>query len=136
MRVLALVPLVLGCASSGGSATLENDGSWVRSFAADREALYHAALGVLLEEGWEVERANPLGGSISARSPIRESGLVVRYTIVRVDVESLDERTRVRIGLTTTHEPRGAGRRPNNDRPVRDREDYEALFDKIARALG
>ena len=87
MRPLAL-PLLLAaaCASPGGSATLENDGSWVRAFAADPDAVYHAALRVLLAEGYEVERANPLAGSIVARSPIVQSGLVVRYTIARVDV--------------------------------------------------
>jgi hypothetical protein len=131
----ALLLLLAACGTTGGTATLENDGSWARSFDADRDALYHAALGVLLAEGYEVESANPLGGSIRARSAIRESGLMVRYTIARVDVESLDHRPRVRIALVEAREPKGAGRRPNDDRPVRDREEYEALFAKIGEAL-
>ena len=140
-RFLPLLFLTAACASGSGAAALEVDGGWVRTFPTDRDRAYHAALAVLGEEGYTIERANPLGGSITAQSPVQSAfvplyGRMLRYTRARVDLDAgLDEGTRVRLVLVRTHEPAGAGRRPNNDRTVTERAPYEALLDKIGRAI-
>ena len=131
MRRLAPLLLLAACAT-GGKATLEVDGAWVRTFPADREAAFHAAMTALAQEGYTVVTANPLGGSFVANSEVRKSSLWVGYTFAHVVVEpSPQAGTRIRLSLTRTREPAGAGRRPNNDRAVTDRERYEAIFDRI-----
>ncbi len=137
MRRLAPLLLLAACAS-GGKATLEHDGAWVRTFPADRDAAYHAAMAALAEEGYTVVSANPLGGSFVANSEVSKSSLWVSYTFARVIVEpapSPQAGMRIRLSLTRTREPAGAGRRPNNDRAVTDRERYEAIFDRIEKIL-
>ena len=131
MRRLAPLLLLAACAT-GGKATLEVDGAWVRTFPADREAAFHAAMTALAQEGYTVVTANPLGGSFVANSEVRKSSLWVGYTFAHVVVEpSPQAGMRIRLSLTRTREPAGAGRRPNNDRAVTDRERYEAIFDRI-----
>jgi hypothetical protein len=135
MRRLAPL-LVLAACASGGRATLEVDGAWVRTFPTDRDAAYHAAMTALAEEGYTVVSANPLGGSFVANSEVSKSGPWVSYTFAYVVVEpSPQVGTRIRLSLTRTREPAGAGRRPNNDRAVTDRERYEAVFDRIGEIL-
>ena len=137
MKRAMLAVVLAACASGGGGeATTEIDGSWVRSFAADRDAAYHAALGVFTAEGYVLHSANPLAGTFTAKSPAGETAGVVDYRLAHVVVESLRrDLVRIRIGIVRTREPSGAGRRPNNDRPVRDRAVYEALFDRIGSEL-
>lgn len=143
LPILAL--LAAACASSEKTAhpsSLENDGARVRVIQADRDTTYHAALEVLVGEGYTIQTANPLGGQVVALSPVRKSfvpffGDVLKYTIARIDLESPPSGgTRVRLFLTATKEPEGAGRRPNNDRPVTGDEPYDDLFAKIATAAG
>jgi hypothetical protein len=136
MRRLAPLLLLAACASTG-KATLEVDGAWVRTFQTDRDGAYHAAMTALAEQGFTVVSANPLGGSFVANSGVEKSSLWVRYTIARVVVEpSPQAGMRIRLSLTSTSEPAGAGRRPNNDRAVTDRTRYEAIFDAIGKILG
>jgi hypothetical protein len=136
MRRLAPLLLLAACASTG-KATLEVDGAWVRTFQTDRDGAYHAAMTALAEQGFTVVSANPLGGSFVANSGVEKSSLWVRYTIARVVVEpSPQAGMRIRLSLTSTSEPAGAGRRPNNDRAVTDRTRYEAVFDAIGKILG
>lgn len=132
-----LVPLLLLAAcASGGKATLEVDGAWVRTFPTDRDRAYHAAMEALGQKGYTVVSANPLGGSFVANSSVRKSGPWVRYTFAHVVVEpSPRTGTRIRLSLTRTSEPAGAGRRPNNDRAVTDRARYEEIFDTIEKIL-
>jgi hypothetical protein len=136
MRRLAPLLLLAACASSSGKATLEVDGAWVRTFPTDREGAFHTAMAALAEEGYTVVTANPLGGSFVANSEIEKSSLWVRYTFAHVVVEpSPQAGMRIRLSLTRTSEPAGAGRRPNNDRAVTDRARYEAIFDAIEKIL-
>jgi len=131
MRRLAPLLLFLACASTG-KATLEVDGAWVRTFPTDRDGAYHAAMTALAQTGFTVVSANPLGGSFVANSGVEKSSLWVRYTFARVVVEpSPQAGMRIRLSLTSTSEPAGAGRSPNNDRAVTDRARYEAIFDAI-----
>lgn len=137
MRRLAPLLLLAACATSAGKATLEVDGAWVRTFPTDREAAFHAAMTALAQEGYTVVTANPLGGSFVANSEISKSSLWVKYTFAHVVVEpSPQAGMRIRLSLTRTSEPAGAGRRPNNDRAVTDRARYEAIFDRIEKVLG
>jgi hypothetical protein len=88
-------------------------------------------------EGWTVVRADPIGGSFSAKSPVEKSAVNVWYRIAHVVVEpGLSGGTRVRLGLVRTREYRGGGREPNNDQTVSDRGDYETIFLAIKRQLG
>lgn len=135
MRRPVWLLLPLACASNDGRSdmTVETDGAWVRAFATDRETAYHAALAVLRDRGWTFHATNPLGGSFTAKSPVRSIAGAVSYRLAHVVVESRSRTdVRIRIGMVRTYEPSGGGRRPNNDRPVRDRDDYAALFDEIA----
>ena len=133
MRRLAPLLLLAACASTG-KATLEVDGAWVRTFQTDRDGAYHAAMA---EQGFTVVSANPLGGSFVANSGVEKSSLWVRYTFAHVVVEpSPQAGMRIRLSLTSTSEPAGAGRRPNNDRAVTDRTRYQAIFDAIEKILG
>jgi hypothetical protein len=135
MRRLAPLLLMAACASTG-KATLEVDGAWVRTFQTDRDGAYHAAMTALAEQGFTVVSANPLGGSFVANSGVEKSSLWVRYTFAHVVVEpSPQAGMRIRLSLTSTSEPAGAGRRPNNDRAVTDRTRYETIFDAIEKIL-
>jgi len=143
MRPLALVlglAATVGCASPG-SSSLAVDGSWVRVFAAEPGPLFDAVVAVLAGDGYQIQRANRNGGSLSARSPVATTtwplyGEVLRYTLARVDLENLaDGHVQLRLGLVETYEPSGAGRSPNNDRPVDSRATYERFFDKVAARL-
>jgi len=135
MHRLAPLLLLAACATTG-KATLEVDGAWVRTFPTDRDRAYHAAMTALGEKGFTVVSANPLGGSFVANSGVEKSSLWVRYTFAHVVVEpSPQAGMRIRLSLTRTSEPAGAGRRPNNDRAVTDRARYEAIFDAIEKIL-
>lgn len=135
MRRLAPLLVLAACASTG-KATLEVDGALVRTFQTDRDGAYHAAMTALAQQGFTVVSANPLGGSFVANSGVEKSSLWVRYTFARVVVEpSPQAGMRIRLSLTSTSEPAGAGRRPNNDRAVTDRTRYEAIFDAIEKIL-
>jgi hypothetical protein len=131
--------LVAACAGSSkeGEATLEIDGAWARTFQVDQETAYRTILAVLAEEGWALEKTNPLAGSISAKGPVRSVGVpglgnVLHYRLARFDIENaVPGFTRIRLMLTDTREPGGRGRQPNNDRPVRDRSAYEEVFQRI-----
>jgi len=135
--VLGLSLLGAACASSPAPAngidmTLETDGAWVHSFATDPETAYHAAMRALLDDGYTVVRADPLGGSFNAKSKVEDVGWGLWYQIAHVVVEpGLDGGARVRVGLVKTRETKGGGREPNNDRSVTERADYE----KISRAI-
>ncbi|MHC4548272.1 MAG: hypothetical protein ACYTEZ_05790 [Planctomycetota bacterium] len=142
MRRLALgLVLAAACASPGGKATLEVDGAWARTFATDRDAAFHMAMRVLMDRGYTIIRANPMGGSFTAKSAVSRTVALypqdLSYTLAHVVVEpSPADGMRIRLSLTRTREPSGGGRRPNNDHPVRDRARYEQIFDEIERALG
>lgn len=119
------------CASGGRvELTREVDGAWVHTFGnATAEQAYHTAIATLSAKGWTVARADPLGLSVTARSPVEEGVLDVRYRLAHVVVEpGLSGGARVRLGLVRTREYAGGGREPNNDRSVSDREDYEEIF--------
>ncbi len=117
--------------------TREVDGAWVHTFPSDFETTYHAAARALSDEGWTVVRADPIGGSFSAKSPIDRGAVNVWYRIAHVVIEpGLSGGTRVRLGLLRTREYAGGGREPNNDLTVSDRDDYEAIFLAIRRQLG
>jgi hypothetical protein len=135
-----LLPLLLAaaCAAHGSiEMTREVDGAWVHAFAGDFEATYHAAARALDRQGWTVVRADPIGGSLSAKSPVESGALNVWYRLAHVVVEPhAPGVTRVRLGLLKTHEYAGGGREPNNDRTVSDRGDYEEIFLAIRRELG
>jgi hypothetical protein len=128
-----LLPLLLlaACATSGKlELTREVDGAWVHTFEdATAEQAYHAAVATLSAKGWTVVRADPLGASVTAKSPVEEGVIDVRYRLAHVVVEpGLEGGARVRLGLIRTREYKGGGREPNNDRQVSDREDYEEIF--------
>ena len=109
--------------------TREVDGAWVHTFPSDFEATYHAAMAALVDDGWTVVRADPIGGSFSAKSPVREGAIDVRYRIAHLVLEPGHAGgTRVRLGIVRTREYAGGGREPNNDLTVSDREDYEIIF--------
>jgi len=135
-----LLPLLLAaaCATNGKiELTREVDGAWVHTFKADFETTYHAASAALATEGWTIVRADPIGGSFSAKSPVSSGVVEVRYRIAHVVIEpGLAGGTRVRLGLVRTREYAGGGREPNHDLPVSDRDDYEAVFLAIRRQLG
>lgn len=135
MRTPVLLVVFAACAAAPGRATREADGSWVRGFRTDRDTAYHAALWVLLDRGYSVEKASPLGGSFTAKSEIDVGGLGLTYTLARVEVESHGDRCRIRLLLVDTREPAGGGRKPNNDRQVGDPARYEELFDAIEEVL-
>lgn len=137
MRFLPLL-LVAACASSGKlEMTREVDGAWVHTFPQDFETTYHAALAALEDQGWTVVRADPIGGSFSAKSPVERGAINYWYRVAHVVVEpGLSGGTRVRLGLLRTREYAGGGREPNNDLTISDRDDYEAIFTAIARQLG
>jgi len=117
--------------------TREVDGAWVHTFPSNLEATFHAAMAALTQGGWTVVRADPIGGSFLAKSPVKESVIDVRYRIAHVVTEpGLAGGTRVRLGLVRTREYAGGGREPNHDLPVSDRDDYEAIFLAIGRQLG
>ena len=106
------------------------DGAWVHTFPeATAEQAYHAAVASLSAKGWTVVRADPLGASVTAKSPVEEGVIDVWYRLAHVVVEpGLEGGARVRLGLVRTREYKGGGREPNNDRQVSDREDYEEIF--------
>jgi hypothetical protein len=117
--------------------TREVDGAWVHTFPSDFEATYHAAVAALTADGWTAVRADPIGGSFSAKSPVESGAINVWYRIAHVVVEpGLAGGTRVRLGLVRTREYAGGGREPNNDSTVSDRGDYEAIFLAIKKQLG
>jgi len=138
MRRSILLPLLAAaCASGGRPATLETDGAWVRRYDAPAEAVYHAAVEAFSDRDWDIAQARPLSRSFQAKSPVRTStvplfGTRLRYRLARVDVEGGADGARLRLKVIRTHEPEGAGRRPNNDRAVEDADLYEALLDDVA----
>lgn len=136
MRFLPLL-LAAACAANGKvSMTREVDGAWVHTFPSDFETTYHAAVAALVEDGWTVVRADPIGGSFSAKSPVKDAVIDVRYRLAHVVLEPGHAGgTRVRLGLVRTREYAGGGREPNNDLAVSDRGDYEAIFLAIRRQL-
>jgi len=71
-----LLPLLLlaACAANGKiDLTREVDGAWMHTFPeATTDAAYHAAMAALVAKGWTVVRADPVGGSFSAKSPVAE----------------------------------------------------------------
>ncbi len=140
MNPVRFIPLLLAvaCAASGRiDLTREVDGAWVHTFPeATAEQAYHAAVATLAAKGWTVVRADPLGASVTAKSPVEEGVIDVWYRLAHVVVEpGLEGGARVRLGLVRTREYAGGGREPNNDRTVSDREDYEDLFLAIAEEL-
>jgi hypothetical protein len=123
--------LVAACAANGRiELTREVDGAWVHTFeGATTEQAYHAAMATLSAKGWAVVRADPLGGSVTMKSPVDEGMIDVWYRLAHVVVEpGPSGGARVRLGLVCTREYAGGGREPNNDRTVSDREDYEEIF--------
>jgi hypothetical protein len=136
-----MVPVLLAaaCASTQspeGRITRESDGAWVRTYRSDRDTVYHTAVGVLRDEGYNLTRANPMAGSFSAKSEVTQGLGGLHYRMARVDIESAPGGgVRLRLLITRTHEPEGAGRRPNNDRPETDEALYDDLLTRIARAL-
>ena len=136
-RFLPLL-FVAACASNGRvEMTREVDGAWVHTFPGDLEATYHAASAALVAEGWTVVRADPIGGSLSAKSPVESGAINVWYRVAHVVIEpGLSGGTRVRLGLLRTREYAGGGREPMNDIAISDREDYEEIFLAIGRQLG
>ncbi len=137
MRWLPLL-LAAACASNGKvEMTREVDGAWVHTFPSDFETTYHAAAAAVAQEGWTVVRADPIGGSFSAKSPIESGAINVWYRVAHVVVEpGLSGGTRVRLGLLRAREHAGGGREPMNDIAISDRKDYEAIFLAIRRQLG
>jgi hypothetical protein len=139
----AILALCAACATNSGQggATLQSDGAWVREFHTDRDTAYHATLEAFRNEGYSIERVNPLGGTIAAKSPVRSTsyplyGEVLRYRMARADFEEIPGKgTRIRLVLTDTRENSGRGRDPTNDRPVGDREVFEEWFEEIAEVL-
>ncbi|MCK6459064.1 MAG: hypothetical protein L6Q95_04135 [Planctomycetes bacterium] len=137
MRILPLL-LVAACAANGRiELTREVDGAWVHTFpGATAEQAYHAAIASLYAKGWTIVRADPLGASVTAKSPVEEGVIDVRYRLAHVVVEpGLEGGARVRLGLVRTREYAGGGREPNNDRAVSDRDDYEEVFLAIGEEL-
>jgi len=135
-----LLPLLLlaACAANGKiDLTREVDGAWMHTFPeATTDAAYHAAMAALVAKGWTVVRADPVGGSFSAKSPVAEGVIDVRYRLALVIVEpGMSGGARVRLGLLRTRESGGGGREPNNDRTISDRTDYEEIFLDIAEEL-
>lgn len=137
VRFLPLL-LAAACAANGKvELTREVDGAWVHTFQSDFETTYHAASEALIGEGWTVVRADPIGGSFSAKSPVESGAINVWYRIAHVVVEPGPAGgTRVRLGLVRTREYAGGGREPNNDLTVSDRDDYETIFLAIRKQLG
>jgi hypothetical protein len=144
MRLALLALVCAGCASAArhpGKMSRENDGAWVCTFDADRDAAYHAAVGVLADKGYTMIRANPMAGSFTAKSKVKTRvvpmfGNLLRYQLARVDLESAPEGgTRVRLLIVKTREPEGAGRRPNNDRAIDNEALYDDVFTRLARKL-
>lgn len=130
VRLLPLL-LVAACASHGKiELTREVDGAWVHTFPdATTEQAYHAAMATLVGKGWTVVRADPIGRSFSAKSPVTSGAMSVWYRLAHVVVEpGLSGGARVRLGLLRTREYAGGGREPTNDLPVSDRGDYEEIF--------
>jgi len=139
-RLLVPVLLAAACASTKapeGRITRETDGAWVRTYPSDRDTVYHTAVRVLAGRGYTLTRANPMAGSFTAKSkPEPGFGGALYYRMARVDIESAPGGgVRVRLLVTKTHEPQGAGRRPNNDRAETDEALYNDLLTRIARAL-
>jgi hypothetical protein len=134
------IPLLLAaaCASNGRvEMTREVDGAWVHTFPVDFEATYHAASAALVAEGWTLVRADPIGGSLSAKSPVKSGAIDVWYRLAHVVIEpGLSGGSRVRLGLLRTREYAGGGREPTNDIAISDRKDYEEIFLAIERHLG
>lgn len=118
--------------------TREVDGAWVHSFHdATPEQAYHAAIATFSGMGWSVVRADPIGGSFSAKSPVKAGAVDVLYRIALVIIEpGLAGGARVRLGLVRTREYAGGGREPTNDLTVTDRTDYEEIFLAIRERLG
>lgn len=137
MRRLPLL-FAAACASNGKvELTREVDGAWVHTFPNDFETTYHAAAAALSREGWTVVRADPIGGSFSAKSPVKSGAIDVWYRLAHVVVEpGLSGGTRVRLGLLRTREHAGGGREPMNDIAISDRGDYETIFVAVGRQLG
>jgi hypothetical protein len=137
VRFLPLL-VVAACAAHGKlDLTREVDGAWVHTFPeATPEQAYHAAMAALEDTGWTVVRADPIGGSFTAKSPVDEGVVNVWYRLALVIIEpGLSGGARVRLGLTKTREYTAGGREPNNDRTVSDRGDYEEIFIAIGDAL-
>ena len=126
------------CAANGKvELTREVDGAWVHTFPSDFDTTYHAAMAALVDDGWTVVRADPIGGSFSAKSPVLEGAIDVRYRIAHLVLEPGHAGgTRVRLGIVRTREYAGGGREPNNDLTVSDREDYETIFLAIRKHVG
>lgn len=117
--------------------TREVDGAWVHTYPGGLEETYHAASAALVAEGWTVVRADPIGGSLSAKSPVKSGAVEVWYRLAHVVIEpGLSGGSRVRLGLLRTREYAGRGREPTNDIVISDREDYEQIFLAIERHLG
>jgi hypothetical protein len=137
-RMKAALLLAAGCAAGHRlELTREVDGAWVHTFEAGFEETYHAAVGALAGDGWIVVRADPIGGSFSAKSPVERGAINVWYSLAHVVLEpGLHGGTRVRLGLLRTREYAGGGREPMNDAVVSDRDDYEEIFLAIGRRLG
>jgi len=137
-----IVAAVAACASSGqGTAARELDGSWSETFAADRDATYHATLDAFLAEGYTLQKANGPGGTFTARSPVRTRKIPIlpdriSYTMAHVVVEAAPEGdSRVRLSLLRADDPANAAREPNNDRAIEDRAVYEEWFDRVGERL-
>jgi hypothetical protein len=138
VRFLPLL-LAAACATNGRiELTREIDGAWVHTFPdATVEQAYHASIATLSAKGWTVARADPLGTSVTLKSPVEKGVLDVWYRLAHFVVEpGLGGGARVRLGLVRTREYKGGGREPNNDRQISDREDYEEIFLALRQELG
>jgi hypothetical protein len=133
-----LALFVVSCGTTTQQSTLDHDGARVRTFRADVDTTFKAIVDVLLKENYQITRADELGQSISANSPVKTGAIGSRldYTIARFDLESMVSGiTNVRLGLTKTWEISGHGRTPNNDRLVGSESKYEYFFERIEQKL-
>ena len=140
LRILPifLFVFVVACGTTTQQSTLDHDGARVKTFRADVDRTFKTIVDVLLKENYQITRADELGQSISANSPVKTGAIGSRldYTIARFDLESMVAGiTNVRLGLTKTWEFSGDGRTPNNDRLVGAESKYEHFFELIEKAL-
>ncbi|MEM8882584.1 MAG: hypothetical protein AAGD14_00775 [Planctomycetota bacterium] len=146
MRVtwpLLLLPLlVLGCGSPATQtgAGVEEDGSYIEAFAAERDRVFEAAVQAAREVGYRTDVVDPTGGRISGQTePTRRGiGVNVQYYILRADVlpptSGLAE-SRLRVVITYTYHLSGQSRTSINDKIVGAREKYDAYFKAVRRHL-
>jgi len=144
MRIgsILLLSLAAACGSpaTDTGASVEEGGSFAKSFPYARDAVFHASIAAAKDLGYTLEVADPMSGRISGRSEIKRRGLgaQVEYYLLRADIEAPQasiEGVRLRLVFTHTYHLSGQSRSSLNDKIVGSRKRYDEFFTAVQKEL-